>query len=631
MLDFLRTNIKKFAIFLWIAAAAFIIGGAYLFVRGPFTMGSNTAIQVGDVKISFPEYEKTYNNVYKFYVQLLTQLKGGNFTDEDLKKLNIKKRTIDMLIQRALLLQEAKKEGIKVTKEDVLKAIESNPAFYYNGKFSKEKYLAILKANGINPKDYEESLQTSLYISKLKAKLFKNVEVTDKDVRNFFEKNYTTVDIEFAQFTPTSFKKEVKVNDKTLENYYNKHKNDYRVPTMVKFKYLVVPLNYVEKDIKITDNDTKKFYNNHPRFFYVPLRIRVAHILIAKKDNMTDKQLQEKAEKIYKMIINKKITFKEAAKRFSDDKFTKNVGGDLGYVTKDMVLESFWDHIIKMKKGEISKPFKTKFGYHIAMIEDIKKPFERPYDKVKEQIREYLKTAEAKKRWFIVADKIFVDIRDHHLTLEKAAKKYGLSIKESEFMSLKKPKVPFTSEMVQNALLTGKNALLGPDLSNDGYLIYKMINKKQSYIPKFEIVKNKVKNDYINFEAEKLAKEKAKELLDKLKEVGNFKKLTPQLKLKTEIVYKLGKFTPSDKFPCSYKEDVMDNIFSKGKGYKGLCQYKGKLYVFDVLNKNFDEKEFKKLKKSIKQQLLAEKENEILEKLIEQLKKEVKIKINPKL
>ncbi len=631
MLDFLRTNIRKFAIFLWIAAAAFIIGGAYLFVRGPFTMGSNTAIQVGDVKISFPEYEKAYNNVYKFYVQLLTQLKGGNFTDEDLKKLNIKQKTIDMLVQRALLLQEAKKEGIKVTEEDVLRAIESNPVFFLNGKFSKEKYLAILKANGINPKDYEESLKTSLYIDKLKARLFKNISVTDQEVKSFFEKNYTTVDIEFAQFDPAKFKKIVKVNDPALKDYYNKHKNDYRVPTMVKFKYIAVPLSYVEKDIKITDNETKKFYNDHPRFFYVPLRIRVAHILIAKKDNMTDKQLEDKAEKIYKMIIDKKITFKEAAKKFSDDNFTKSVGGDLGYVTKDMVLESFWNHIVKMKKGEISKPFKTKFGYHIAMIEDIKKPFERPYDKVKDQIKDYLKTTEAKKKWFIVADKIFVDIRDHHLTFEKAAKKYGLKVKESGYMSLKKPEDPFTSEMIQNALLSSKDALLGPDLSNDGYLIYKMIDKKPSYIPKFEVVKDKVKNDYINFKAEQLAKEKAKEFLEKLNKGEDFRKLCSQFGLKAETVKKLGKFTPSDKFPCSYKEDVMDTIFSKGKGYKGLCQYKGKLYVFDVLNKNFDVKEFEKLKKSIKQQLLAQKEDEALEKLIARLKKEVKIKINPKL
>ncbi len=631
MLDFLRNNLKKFAIFLWIAAGAFIIGGAYLFVRGPFTMGSNTAIQVGEIKISFPEYEKAYNNVYKFYVQLLTQLKGGNFSDEDLKKLNIKQKTINMLVERALLLQEAKKEGIKVTNNDVLRAIESNPAFYYNGKFSKEKYLAILKANGINPKDYEESLKTSLYIDKLKQRLFKNVKVTNKEIKNFFEKNYTTVDVEFVSFEANDFKRKVKTDEKTLKEFYEKNKEKYRVPTMVKFKYITIPLGYVKKSIKISDNETKRFYQNHPNYFYVPLRIRVAHILLRKKDNMTDEQLKREAEKIYKMLINKKITFKEAVKKYSDDSLTKNVGGDLGYVTRDMVLDQFWKHIVKLKKGEISKPFKTKLGYHIAMVEDIKKPFERPYKKVKNQIVEYLKTAEAKKKWFIVADKIFVDIRDHNLTLRNAAKKYDLKLRTSDFMSLKHPKSPFTSEMVQNALVTGKGALLGPDLSSAGYLIYKMIEKKASYIPKFEQVKDKVKKDYIEYESKQLAKKKANEFLKKLKEGKSFDEVAKAMHTKVSYVKNLSKFTPSDKFPCSYNENVMNKIFSKYKGYNDLCQFKNKFYVFQVLNKKFSEKEFKKLKKSIKQQLLAEKENEILDSLIARLKKEVRIKISPKL
>ena len=631
MLDFLRKNLRKFAIFLWIAALAFIVGGAYLFVRGPFTMGSNTAIQVGNIKISFPEYEKAYNNVYKFYVQLLTQLKGGNFTDEDIKKLNIKQKTIDMLVNRALLLEEAKKEGIKVTDEDVLKAIESNPAFYYNGKFSKEKYLATLKANGINPKDYEQSLKISLYIDKLKQKLFKNVKVSDKEVRDFFIKNYTKVDLKFVRFSAENFKEDVKVDEKVLRQFYNKNKEKYRVPTQVRFEYMVIPLKYVEKSVKITDNQTKRFYDNHPNYFYVPLRIRVAHILLEKKDNMTDEQLKEKAEKIYKMLIAKKITFKEAAKKFSDDNMTKNVGGEIGYVTKDMVLKKFWDHIVHLKKGEISKPFKTKFGYHIVLVEDIQKPFERPYDKVKKQIKQYLKTQEAKKKWFIVADKIFVDIRDHHLSLKQAAKKYGLKVETSKYMSLKKPLPPFTSQMVQNALLTTKGALLGPDLSSSGYIIYKMMDKKASYIPKFDKVKEQVKKDYIEFKSTQLAEKKAKQFLDELKKGGNIERLAKKFKVKVESVKGLTKFTPVDRFPCSYKEKVMEQIFSNKKGYKSICSFKGSYYVFEVEDKRFDEKEFKKLKKSIRQQLLAQKENEIVDNLIAKLKKEVKIKINPKL
>ena len=633
MLDFLRKNIKKFSILLWIAAAAFIIGGAYLFVRGPFTMGSNTAIQVGDVKISIPEYEKTYNHVYKFYVQLISQLKGGNITEEDIKKLNIKQKTIDMLIERALLIQEAKREGIKVTDEDVIKAIQSNPAFFVNGQFSKEKYIALLKANNINPKDYEESLKTSLYIEKLKEKLFKNVKISDKEVRKFFDKNYSKVNLDFVVLNWKDFKNNIKVTDKELKKYYLLHKEKYRVPTMVKFKYIAVPLSYVEKKIKVSDEEAKKFYEEHKAYFKVPLRIRVAHILFAKdnKDNKTDAQLKQEAEKVYKLLKDKKITFKEAVKKYSDDVLTKKDNGDLGYITKNMVIDSFWNEIVKLKKGEISKPFKTKFGYHIVLIEDIKKPFVRPFDKVKKDIVGYLKEAKAKKIWFVEADKIFVKIRNSKETLEKAAKEYGLKLKETPFISLKNPKKPFTEAMIQNAILSEKGKLFGPDLSSEGYLIYKLVDKKPSYIPKFEQIKDKLKTDYIEEQARKLALQKAKEILKLAKKEKSLRKVAKENKLKIKTVKNMTKLTPTDEFACSYKEKVVEDIFSHSKGYMNVCQSNGNAYVFEITDKIFDENEFKKLKKSIKQQLVSQKENEILDNLIERLKKETKIKINPKL
>ncbi|WP_035588378.1 peptidylprolyl isomerase [Hippea jasoniae] len=628
MLDFLRKNIKKFAIFLWIAAIAFIVGGAYLFIRGPFSMGSNTAIEVGDIKISMPEFQKTYDSVYNFYVNMLSQLKGGNISDEDIKRLNIKQKTIDMLVERALLLNEAKKEGIKVTDKDVLKAIESNKYFWVNGHFSKEKYLAILKANNINPKDYEASLKIQLYINKLKSRLFKNVKVTQKEVKDFFEKNYSKVDLKYVVFNAEKYKKLVKVDDKKLKAFYDKFKEKYRVPTQIKFKYIVVPLSYVEKKVKVTDNDTLAFYNNHPDYFMVPLRIKVAHILIAKKDNESDSKLKAKAEKIYNMIISKKITFSEAAKKYSDDTYSKNVGGELGYVTKNMVVDKFWENIVKLKKGEISKPFKTRFGYHIAKVEYIQKPFKRAYKDVKKQIEEYIKQARAKKIWFVEADKIYVKARDSKKPLDVVAKEFGLEVKESPYMSLKNPKPPFSSKIIQNALLSNKGALLGPDLTFAGYIIYKVEDKKPSYIPFFDKIKDKVRKDFIKYEALKLAKKKAEEFIS-LKD--NFDQLAKKANLKIHLVKNLTKLTPNDDFPCSYNQETVNEIFNNTKSYKGLCKAKDSFYVFEIADKKFDNKEFDKLKKSIKNQLLMEKEDKILRELISKLKKEVKIKINPKL
>ncbi len=633
MLGYFRDNIKKFAIFLWIAAIAFIIGGAYLFVRGPFTMGGNTAIRIGDVKISTAEYQKTYNNIYKFYVQLLTQIKGGNITESDIKKLNIKQKTIDTIIERTLLLQEAKKEGIKVTAEDVQREVEKNTTFYQNGKFSKNKYLALLKANNINPKDYENSIRVSLYIGKLKNRLFKNVNITDSDVRKYFEENYSTADLDYVYLPFKGLQKQVAVNDKKLKAFYNNHKEMFRVPTQVKFKYILYSLDYEKSQIKLSDNDTRIFYNTHQSFFRVPERIKVAHILIAssKSNNKTDKELLKEAQTIYKEIKDKKITFKKAAEKYSADTYSKKVGGELGYITKDMVVPGFWNGIKYLKPKEISKPFKSKFGYHIAMVEDIKKPYIRDYKSVRKDIIGYLKEKKAEENLFIDAKRLFVKIRDSKKSLEKAAAQFGFKVETSQYMSLKAPKTPFTSAIVKNALMEDGNKLLGPDEAVGGYVIYKIASKKPSYIPKFEDVKDRVKKAYIESEAKKLAAEKAQTIYNGLKKGLKLSVLASKLHLKVKSSKGISKLSPDDKMVCTLKDDVMKNIFTHKVGFFDKCLSTKGYYVYFVSKKVVKESEFKKYKKSIKEQLKSQKEFDIMNNFIAKLKKEVKIKVNPKL
>jgi len=633
MITFFRNNIRKFAIFLWIAVIAFVIGGAYLFVRGPFRMGSNTAIQVGDMKISMPTYEQTYNNIYKFYVQMLTQIKGGNVTDSDIKKLNIKKKTIDTLVQRALLLQEAHKEGIKVTDEDVEKKIESNTMFYLNGHFSKRKYLAILKANGINPRSYEDSIKTSLYIDKLKSKVLKNVKVKPEEVKKYFVENYSKVDLKYVYLPFKEMRKKVKVTDKDLKAFYDKHKEEFRVPTQIKFKYTLIDVNYAKSKIKVSDNQSREFYKDHISYFMVPLRIKVAHILIGNNpnDNKTDEQLKKEAYKIYDELKNNKITFKEAAKKYSSDTYSKNVGGELGYVSKKMVVPGFWEGIKNLKVGEISKPFKSKFGYHIAKVEDIKKPYTKKYAEVKNEIVNYLKTSQAKENLFIYAKKVFVKIRDSKKGFDDAIKSLGLKVNVSDYMSLKSPKPPFTAAILRTALMSQTGQLLGPDMGEGGYVIYEIVSKKPSYIPALDKIKDKVKQAYIKYKAMDIARQTAEQIYDKLKSKEPFDKAAKELGLKVYVAKNVGKFSPDDKMKCTQNSVIMKKIFENKVGFFDKCSVNDGIYVYVISKKTVNEKDFNKYKKSIEEQLKSQKDFEAMNRFIAKLKRGVKIKINPKL
>ncbi|HSU98873.1 MAG TPA: peptidylprolyl isomerase [Roseiarcus sp.] len=65
-------------------------------------------------------------------------------------------------------------------------------------------------------------------------------------------------------------------------------------------------------------------------------------------------------------------------------------GGDLGWFTKDRMVPEFSDAAFKLKKGEISDPVKTQFGWHIIQVEDTRTKTFPPFEQVKDQAARYV-------------------------------------------------------------------------------------------------------------------------------------------------------------------------------------------------------------------------------------------------
>lgn len=80
------------------------------------------------------------------------------------------------------------------------------------------------------------------------------------------------------------------------------------------------------------------------------------------------KSLEEKANSIYHQL-KAGSDFAEMAKRYSEDA-SAQIGGDLGYVKKDDLMEKFASVISRMKAGEVSEPFWTDKGLHIIKLEE---------------------------------------------------------------------------------------------------------------------------------------------------------------------------------------------------------------------------------------------------------------------
>lgn len=82
--------------------------------------------------------------------------------------------------------------------------------------------------------------------------------------------------------------------------------------------------------------------------------------------------------------------FAKLAQQYSDDLGSGKMGGDLGFVKKDVgFVEPFKQTIFKLKPGELSDVVKTQFGYHIIFVEERKAP-QAPDEQVKQEIKDKL-------------------------------------------------------------------------------------------------------------------------------------------------------------------------------------------------------------------------------------------------
>lgn len=128
-----------------------------------------------------------------------------------------------------------------------------------------------------------------------------------------------------------------------------------------------------------TDQALEAYFNAHRRDFD-GTEVRTSHILFkvpGLKENSPESggllaSAMSRAKQLREEIVAKKITFAEAAQKYSDGPSGK-AGGDLGFIPRrDRMAESFSQAAFALEKGAISEPVVSPFGVHLIQCTEIK-------------------------------------------------------------------------------------------------------------------------------------------------------------------------------------------------------------------------------------------------------------------
>ena len=210
-------------------------------------------------------------------------------------------------------------------------------------------------------------------------------EITQDDINFMFANLNPEIASQFVGPEGEKRLLEEAVNQKLLLNYANelnfeeeesfkKELNKLKENLLSQFM-----IRQILEKITVSDEEAKEFYDNNQDYFVTKEQVRASHILV--NDN-------EKADELFEKISNGE-NFEELAKEHSSCP-SSSVGGDLNFFRKGQMVPEFEEAAFNLSIGEISKPVKTQFGYHIIKLTDKKDASVQDFENVKTSILQNL-------------------------------------------------------------------------------------------------------------------------------------------------------------------------------------------------------------------------------------------------
>lgn len=271
-----------------------------------------------------------------------------------------------------------------IYQKDVDKVMEDYKQYYGQDIFNPNTEQGKEALKQIQPKIID-----MLINEKIANKLMKDkkIEVSDKEVQAEVDK------LQKQLGGADKFKEQLKKENMTEQALKE------QIEKQLKNKKLS---GQFEKDFKPSDKEIKDEFDKNLDTY---TQYNADHILFSGKDdkgkNLDDTKLKAKSElanKTYEEVKDGK-NFNEVAKAKSEDPSAKQNSGKLGDFLSSTMVKEFSDALKKMKPGEVSKPVKTEFGYHIIKLNS--KVTE--LDKMTEANKQNVKTAISNK---IIQEKV---------------------------------------------------------------------------------------------------------------------------------------------------------------------------------------------------------------------------------
>ncbi|HSW11445.1 MAG TPA: SurA N-terminal domain-containing protein [Solimonas sp.] len=393
--------------------------------------GDPVVAKVGSQKIRQSQFQHAYDQRYQQFMALM----GENFRADKFDQKLFRKMVLDDMTQEAMLRQYAEKAGYRANDAVLFDYISRIPAFQKEGKFDSETYKTALGRVGQTPEKFEDQVRTSIAIEQMRAGVLETAIVTDADAQQAWKLAMQERVAEYALFDSARYLAQATVSDEQLQARYEQKKDQLKSPERIRLAYVQLsPEGMAAADAPGQDV-LKAIYDAEKAARYTTQEERKAsHILV---NFGADKSAAKaKAEGLAAQLKSGKA-FADVARASSEDSGSKDKGGELGWNQRGAMPESFEKVLFDLKKGEVSEPVETEFGWHLIRLDDLKPSVVRRFEDpaVREELVSLYRNRELQKRYQEQAEKIEQLAFENPGSLDGVAKDLGLTVQTTDWFT----------------------------------------------------------------------------------------------------------------------------------------------------------------------------------------------------
>ena len=322
--------------------------------------GRGWAARIAGQEIRSADFNAQYANAYRG-----RQAQDRSYDRTKAEQERLRERVLFGMINRRVMAEHARRTGLAVDDEALVKVLMGTNAFQVDGRFNHQQYERVLNSMQLSKEQYDairrEDLLSMQYLAVLNS-----MTVPDVELKKTYEWENLRVNVEFTAVEKTAFRDRVDAPTEADLSAFRARDD--------------------------AEAEVAAYYRRHKSKRYdVPKKACAAHILVRTDGSMAPNVVSEKRKKLEAAgeAIRGGMNFAAAARKFSEDA-NKGRGGDLGCFAQGETVEQLAQAAFGLKPGDISPIVKTPFGLHLIKLNRIEEAVQKKLEDVRPEIEREL-------------------------------------------------------------------------------------------------------------------------------------------------------------------------------------------------------------------------------------------------